>query len=248
MQNAEGLWQSAERCLYHAYHDQFEKVAPSLERIRREGRKEDMKTWGRISALAALTGHIEFANLLGELNTLDISEAWDGAASVWTHTGNIKQHREQCLAGMEGGLNAGGTHAESVARHVGNIFRENSPPIAIPIEFIRLCFSMFENDGEDKNHHLFGFDEWLNATSQRDPELALAATEIYLAYVRHANPHFYDHDNQLVQLATRLFAEAEESEESDQGMMLKRVVALQDLMLSLGVNSINDWLKAAERQ
>ena len=42
MQDAVGLWQSAERCLYYAYHDHFEKVAPSLERIRREGAR---KTW-----------------------------------------------------------------------------------------------------------------------------------------------------------------------------------------------------------
>ena len=47
---------------------------------------------------------------------------------------------------------------------------------------------------------------------------------------------------------TRLFAEAEEREESDHGAMLKRVVAVQDLLLSLGVNSLNDWLEAAERQ
>jgi hypothetical protein len=29
-------------------------------------------------------------------------------------------------------------------------------------------------------------------------------------------------------------------------VMLQAVVALQDAMLSLGVNGINDWLKAAE--
>jgi hypothetical protein len=104
------------------------------------------------------------------------------------------------------------------------------------------------SDSEDKHHRLFGFDEWLNAISQRDPELALAASEIYLAYVIRAKPFFYDHENRLVQLMTRLFAEAEEREESDHGAMLKRVVAVQDLLLSLGVNSINDWLRAAERQ
>ena len=248
MQDAEGLWQFAERCLYHAYHDQFEKVAPSLERICREGSKEEMKTWGRISALAALTGHIDFAYLLEELNAREITEAWQGAASVWTHTGNIRQHREQCLAGMECGLNAGSDYAEAVSRHISNIFRENTSPISIPIELIQLCFSVFETDSKDEHHRLFGFDEWLNATSQRDPDTALAATEIYLAYVYCTKPHFYDHDNQLVQLVTRLFTEAEEREESDHGMMLKRVVALQDLLLSLGLNSINDWLKAAERQ
>ena len=46
---------------------------------------------------------------------------------------------------------------------------------------------------------------------------------------------------------TRLFAEAEEREESDHGAMLQRVVSLQDMLLSLGVDGFNDWLKAAER-
>jgi len=46
---------------------------------------------------------------------------------------------------------------------------------------------------------------------------------------------------------TRLFAEAEEREESDGGSMLQRVVAVQDTLLSLGVNGVVDWLKAAER-
>lgn len=248
MQNTAGLWQSAERCLYYAYHDHFEKVVPLLERIRHEGSKEDMETWGRISTLSALTGHVDFADLLGELKTLDITEAWRGAANVWTHPENIKRHREQCLAGIEAGLKAESPHAAAVARHVDNIFRDNMPPISIPIELIQLCFSVFENDSENKHHRLFGFAEWLNATSQRDPELALAATESYLAYVSHAKTYFYGHENQLVQLMTRLFAEAEEREESDHGAMLKHVVSVQDFLLSLGVNSINDWLKAAERQ
>lgn len=248
MQDPVGLWQSAEPCLYSAYHDHFEKVAPSLERICRDGNKEGMETWGRISALSALIGHIDFANLLGELNTLDITEAWQGVASVWTHPDNIKQHREQCLAGIEAGLKADSTHAAAVARYLGSIFRENTPPISIPVELTQLFFSAFEHDSEDNHHRLFGFNEWLNATSQRDPERALATTEIYLAYVHRTKPYFYDHDNQLVQLMTRLFAEAEEREESDQGAMLERVVSIQDLLLSLGVNSINDWLKAAERQ
>ena len=45
----------------------------------------------------------------------------------------------------------------------------------------------------------------------------------------------------------RLFVEAKEREESDSGDMLKRVVEIQDQLLSIGLNSINDWLKAAER-
>lgn len=248
MQDATGLWQSAERCLYYAYQPHFEKISPLLERVYSEGGGQDLGTWGRISALAALINRIDFAIFLESLKALDTTPAWQGAASVWTHPENIKQHRSQCIAGIEAGLKARSPHAVAVSQEIDNIFRDNSPPIFIPIELIRLCFKVFESDDENKHHRLYGFDEWLNVTAQRDPEYALTATEIYLTYISHAKPYFYDHENRLTQLMTRLFAEAEDREESDHGAMLLRVVAVQDKLLSLGVNGINDWLKAAERQ
>jgi len=69
----------------------------------------------------------------------------------------------------------------------------------------------------------------------------------YIAYLSNSVSYLYDHENLLVQLMTSLFAESEEREESDNGSMLTRVVRLQDLLLSLGGTSIDDWLKAAER-
>ena len=75
----------------------------------------------------------------------------------------------------------------------------------------------------------------------------MAVTEIYLQYVRNSKPYLYDHENNITQLLTRLFSEAEEREEFDGGEMLCRVVAIQDGLLSLGVDDVSDWLKAAER-
>lgn len=247
MQDATGLWVTAEPCLYYAYHNHFEKVAPLLARIHREGISNDMETWGRISALAALSNRIDFAVLLENLKVLDATEAWLGAASVWTNHENIKQHHEKCITGMDAGLNSNSHHAAAIAQQMGSLFRENTPVISIPIEMFRLLFYVFERDNENKHHRLFGFNEWLNVTSHRDPEHALAATEIYLAYVKRTKHYLYDHANNLTQLMTRLFAEAEEREESDDGEMLQRVVSIQDTLLSLGVDSINVWLKAAER-
>jgi hypothetical protein len=249
MQNADKLWEVAEPCLYHAYHSHFEVVRPLLSRILSEGRGKDLETWGRISALATMTRHIDFAELLEDLRAMDKTEAWQGAATVWTNFQNIQQHREQCLSGLDAGLNAGPTHAEAVAEKIGQIFHDKSAAISLPIELIRRCFDVFKNDGnkEKRHYRLFGFHEWLNATAQHDPEQALAATEIYLAYVSHSKPYLYDHENSLTQLMTRLFAEAEEREESDGGAMLRRVVVAQDTLLSLGVNGVADWLKAAER-
>jgi len=209
--------------------------------------KEDMKTWGRISALAALTEQTDFAAFLKDLKSLDTSEAWSGAASVWTQPENIQQHRNQCLAGIEAGLSAASPHAVAVAQKVENIFQNKKLAVSMPIDLIRRCFKVLEGDSENKHHRFYNFNEWLNAIAQRDPEEALSATEIYLNYVRSSRPFIHDHDNNLTQMMTCLFAEAEEREESDQGAMLKRVVSMQDMLLSLGVNGINDWLKAAER-
>lgn len=243
IQDSTGLWKHAERCLYYAYREHFDKVLPLLELIRCEGNEKDMETWGRISALSALHGHVDFANLLDDLNTLDVTEAWQGAASVWTHVVNIKLHREQCLKGIEAGLKADSPHSVSIAQKMANIFRENTLPISVPLDLIQFYFNVCEND------NTYWFNEWLNVISQRDPVFALAATEVYLDYItKRTKQSHYDYKNQLVQLLTRLFAEAEEREEFDQGDMLNRVVSVQDSLLSLGVSSVNDWLKVAERQ
>lgn len=249
MRDSDRLWEIAEPCLYYAYCSHFEVVRPLLERLRCEGRGKDLETWGRISALVSMTRQIDFSDLLEDLKALDKTEAWQGAATVWTNFENIQQHREQCLSGLDAGLNAGTTHAEAVADQMVQLFDDRSVVISVPIELLQRCFDVFKNDSDEerKHHRLFGFHEWLNATSQQDPEHALTATEIYLAYVIHCKPHLYDYQDSLTQLMTRLFAEAEEREESDNGAMLQRVVVAQDSLLSLGVNGVADWLKAAER-
>jgi GTPase SAR1 family protein len=244
---ATGIWKVAEPCLYYAYHQHFEKIAPLLSRLRNEGSGKDFKTWGRISALAALSNRINLVDWLDELKALDVSEAWQGAASVWTYPENMKQHRTQCLAGIEAGLSASNPHAVEVARRAEQLFRADTDAISVPEEVIRRCFAVFETDTENKQRDLFGFDKWLNARAHVNPEQALAATEMYLDYVARNKPHLYNHENNLTQLLTRLFSEAEEREESDHGAMLKRVVAVQDKLLGLGVNGMDDWLKAAER-
>ena len=246
-EDATGLWAMAEPCLYHAYHQQFEIVAPWLARLYREGSGKDLETWGRVSALAALTKQIDFSTFLAALKTLDAIEAWHGAASVWTHPNNMQQHHEQCLAGLEAGLNAEHQHAGTVAHEIGSLFRNTSPLASLPTELIKRCFAILEITAGSARSDVYGFDAWLNAISHRDPEQALAATEIYLNYVRRTKPYLYDHENNLTQLLTRLFAQAEEQEESDSDAMLRRVVAVQDALLALGVNGVNDWLKAAER-
>lgn len=246
-ESATGLWAMAEPCLYYAYHQKFDIVAPWLARLAREGQGKDLEVWGRISALAALSKKIDFPNLISELMERNATETWRGAASVWTHPANMQQHREQCLAGIQTGLSTENPHAAVVARKCRGLFREETPLVSVPTELIQCCFALLEAATESPERDVYGFDAWLNATSTRDPMSALESAEIYLNYVRRVKPYLYDHENNLTQLLTRLFAQAEEQEESDHGAMLQRVVAVQDTLLALGVNGVNDWLKVAER-
>lgn len=112
---------------------------------------------------------------------------------------------------------------------------------------IQLFFSVLENSNENEQTLFFRFDGWLNTISIHDPEKALEVVEIYLSYIEHTKSNLYDYKNNLTQLMTRLFAEAEEREEADSGLFLRRTVSIQDRLLTLGVNSINEWIKAAER-
>jgi hypothetical protein len=247
MRTSQGLWASAETCLYYAYHDNFSRVAPFLQRIRNEGTGKDWEVWGRISALASLIEHVNFSTFLEELKVLDSTEAWQGAASVWTHPENIYKHNDQCIAGIEAGLNARNAHAFVVAGQMDQIFRGKAAAISVPTALIQRYFDVLERDTENKHHRLFGLDVWLNTTAQHDSKQALEVTEIYLDYAKRTRPYLHDYENNLAQLLTRLFASAEESEEHDHGEMLRRVVALQDKLLELGVDGIEKWLKAAER-
>lgn len=245
-ENATGLWAIAERWLYCTYHQQFGRVGPRLTRLYQEGRGKDLETWGGISALAALSTHINFLTFLSELTSAGDINAWRGAASVWTHPKNALQYSGQCLEGLEKGLSTENQHAAAVAREFRRLFRKTTPLVAIPITLLQRYFTLLEIEAELSGAEVYGFEEWLNASSSKDPMFSLEATEVSLNFLRRMKPYSYD-ENSLTQLLTRLFAQAEEQEEADDGRMLQRVVVVQDTLLALGVRGVNDWLKAAER-
>jgi hypothetical protein len=247
MEEPTGLWKYAESCLYYAYREHFNIVEAILDKMYNKGREEELETWGRISALASLFGHLEQYTLLNDLKVKDSTDAWKGVADVWTCTGNIKQFRKQCLAGIEAGLKEDMTHAVVVAHEMSGLFREDNIILFIPIKIIQLYLNILEKIPNDDNRDLFGIDEWLNIMSQHDPEYALTASEIFLDFINKLGLILYDYEDNFPQLITRLFAEAEEREEVDNGAMLQRVVSLQDTLLAKGISNINDWLKAAER-
>jgi glycosyltransferase involved in cell wall biosynthesis len=247
MSDPTGLWISAETCFYYGYQKNFKRIAALLSRLYTDGRGKELEVWGRISALSAMAGNLEFSSFLEDLKVLDSSEAWSGSSSVWTHSGNLVDHSEQCLLGIEAGLNARSAHASVVAGKTIRLFTDDDSVVGIPTALVVRCMKVIESDTPNRGHRFGGLEGWLGATAQRDPEQSLEILEYYLALVKRTNTFLHDYQNRITQLLTRLFAAAEEREEIDAGVMLARVVAVQDILLGLGVDGIEKWLKAAER-
>lgn len=248
MSHGTGLWQYAENCLYYSYKKNSKLVFHYLKCIYHGGTNKDLETWGRIGALNTLAGYIDFQIFIFELNQLEKVEAWKGAFSVWTHGSNIKCCRDQCLSGLKLGLSLKNSFAKKLVHFIEDIFRYKKSTISLPVDIIELFFNIKEKDSEENFHSVSDFENWLDVISLNDPELALIASEFYLSYMSKSKSIYYDHKNRIVHLMTRLFAEAEEREDTDNGKMLFRVVKLQDLLLAMGVESMNEWLKASERQ
>ena len=69
----------AERCLYYNYHNHFERIKTCLDMIYHEAMDQAGETWGRISALAYLSGHIDRNLLFKSLEQSNENDAWKGA-------------------------------------------------------------------------------------------------------------------------------------------------------------------------
>ena len=158
----------------------------------------------------------------------------------------MRKYQKKCLTGLETGIK-NSRHQNAVANELEEIFRETAQPISIPIELIRYCFTFPEAEEPKEKINFYEFEKWLNAISQHDTRLALDAVEIFLKYAHHKKHFICDTGENLTQLLTRLFEEAEEREESDNGEMLRRVVTVQDTLLVLNVHGMNEWLQASER-
>tara|TARA_A100001391_G_C5080688_1_gene279990 strand:- start:291 stop:4859 length:4569 start_codon:yes stop_codon:yes gene_type:complete len=244
-----GLWKIAEPFMYYNYHDNPEEIKILLERITIAGKGKDLETWGRISALTILLDQNNLNIFLDKLSALDSAAAWDGAASVWSHPINIIKHRELCLEGLKMGLSINNKHALSVVNKMTVTFNTEDHTAIIPTTLIKDYFSVLEQEKNltNNDHICLGFQDWLNKIIEHDIQKALDATEIFLNHIHKTNLPIYDHNNNFPQLLTRFFGMAEELEETDQGTMLQRVVAVQDKLLLIGNSDIVEWLKAAER-
>ena len=219
-----GLWEEAEACLHKA---PYETAAPWLARLAREGKGKALQTWGRLSALAALQQHMDSAALLKELQSLNDKEAWEGAASVWTHPEHWPCNSKLCVAGLKAALSAKNQHALTVAHQLCKRFEEESFSLLIPLELLRRCFTLLKRDETLSRHSFLGLEAWLGRVSCQAPSFALDVAE---AFVQTLGAQLDMYSPHLPPVFSHLWAYAEAQEVLDGGATLQRVAALQEAL------------------
>ena len=129
--NDERLWKYAEPCLYYAYHRDFARVAPYLERIAQGLSGDALETWGRIRALASLSGHVDPVEHLSRLRALGRTEAWQGSAMVWANNAKMVIYRGQCFDGLRAGVKHAPDPA-AISRKMHTMFRHEDNVVPVP--------------------------------------------------------------------------------------------------------------------
>jgi hypothetical protein len=233
------LWTYVERSLYYQYQNNFNLVQPYLNRLFdfNEAMNEAGETWGRISTLASLTGHITQQELFQNLEQANI-KAWKGAAQVFV--ANHQQHHAICHQGIL------------------NILRRENLTDDILLE-IEKCFNREKNKSAIKQdlataflkalpsvtngNHIDYFLQWLSLEAHRSPLSVFDLIETLAKKIESEHQPWFGGSKPLITVLNAILREADEL---DDPQLIQRAIALQDSFFKLDLQGINEMLDKAQ--
>jgi len=235
------LWHYAEQCLYCQYQDNFHLVSPYLNRLLIEGIRECGDTWGRISTLASLAGHISQEEFFKSLETTN-SDAWEGASQVFVANLHLREHTEACHKGLITILNYGSL-TSAILRGIEDCFNKPENRGLIKHE---LALAFLETLSFLQNRlNLHNFLEWLGSEANRDPFSIFEVIEVLLNKL--------ENESQVLEiwrtepLISALNSILREADDSDDPQLIQRAINLQDRFLGLNIRGIEELLARASQ-
>jgi hypothetical protein len=233
------LWKYIERCLYYQYRNHFDRVAQYLNRLLHEGMEEAGETWGRISALAYLAGHISQEKLFESLVTINNINAWNGTTQVFAANLDKQEHTAKCISGLITILRQENL-SDDIIRKIDRSFKEeNKRQFVQP----KLAFSFLEAlPASAKGFNFYGFLEWLGY-ERRNPLSTLELTEALAEKLEMiVNPNLLWHTEPLIVALNEILREVDETNEPQ---LIQRAINLQDRFLRLDIQGMEELLNRA---
>lgn len=233
------LWKHIEKCLYYQYRENFEKVAPYLNRILNEGMEEAGDTWGRISTLASLAGHINQEDLFEVLEENENQGAWRGVTQVFTANLHLQEHTEQCISGLIRILRQS-NFPDNTLLMIDKCFEEEDKRIFISPDLA--CGFVEALSSSTRYTDFNGFLQWLSYESHRDPLFTLKLTEILAEKIELMGNARFSRTQPLISALNEILREADEIGEPQ---LIQRAINLQDQFLRLGIYGMDEFLDQA---
>jgi hypothetical protein len=234
------LWKYTEQCLYYQYRNNFDLVAPYLNRLLHEGMEESGDIWGRISTLASLAGHISQEELFEILTKKESHGAWLGATQVFTANLDLQEHTAKCISGILAVLRYENL-SNDIIREVDRCFKPERK-----ITLIQRGFALAFIEALSASTSEFDFDcflEWLGYESCLNPlsvlELIEALAEKFETTI---NASQLWKTEPLISAFNEILREADET---DDPQLIQRAINLQDRFLRLGIRGMEELLNRA---
>ncbi len=234
------LWHLGEKFLYNQYYQNFEMVKPYLDRIKNEAINEAGATWGRLSALCMIQGHIDQQEFFEELKEIDKKDVWDGALSVFI--ANLEKNQDGvCQQSFREFITINNVQKE-FGHKVDGAFRLDEKGKYIDAKTGEL-FIKYLNLDDDKIHQMYSFIDWIEYQATINPMIALELCENLLSRLQSlkSKPNLW-HSKPLISTLTKILREADEMDDIE---LINRAVSLQDQFLLMGINGIDEYFEEA---
>jgi len=233
------LWLLGEKILYRQYRHNYTEVKVCLDKIKGEAMEVAGATWGRISALSMLEGHISLDDLFSELVEVKSNNAWSGAIDVFV--ANVKSDRgHECAKAIE--LIIRNKYSEKgICSKMGKVFSIKNEERHVSLDMGKLFIESI--NGKTRSVHLNRYFNWISFQSNLDPFATLELCEQLIERLTTCSIDLHgNRSNSLISALTAILREADESNNSD---LINRAVHLQDQFLMMGVNGMDKYLDEA---
>ncbi len=241
------LWRYLEPVLYYQYREHYDRVGPLLSRLRSEAIEVAAETYGRISALSWLAGHITAEQIFDGLAGAP-DGAWKGTAQVLCANVKSAAYREECRRGLLRMLSQENVPDVAID-HIAFAFNDEGPGSHFTAEIALALISAREergalSSGEERSVRLTGVVDWVVIEASKNPLSALDVIEgLANVFEREGRMSLYNAGD----LVAALSAVLREADEMDDRELLLRVLSIQDRLLRLGLSEVDELLNRAAR-
>ncbi len=219
-----------EAVLYNNYSRTYPKVKEYLDCFVDNHIEEAYESWGRISSLAYLSGHVSWDSLCLHIEQLG-KDCATGCAQVFATNIDKKECMEMCEEGLLY-LLLKDSVSDDVVNRAAKIF-EKKIPVSDELIYAFL-------DAVSKTKSRIGvrrFNDWLAQRAAMNPCWAIAPCErLADVCIPKTDSYFYMSGREsLICTLTEILREADESDDEE---LIMRVLNVQDKFLDLGITDI----------